>query len=240
LLATTAVAGVAALDLAASTRSTAAEGKRESASRTHLRAFATIRCEPQVAYEYWRNFENFPQFMAHVESVQVSAADRSTWRVKGPAGIHLEWDAEIIRDDPGSVISWRTLPGSTVSHSGGVRFRPAPRDQGTEVSLDIVYGQPGGRAGELAAKLLGEQPRQQVADDLRRFKQLIEAGSITRSDASPDGTTAHRQLRQRPGQPVADSAPTSSDSSPNSSDGSPNSSDSVATASDSSPNSEDQ
>jgi uncharacterized membrane protein len=177
-----------------------------------------------VAYEYWRNFENFPRFMAHVDSVRLGEGDRSHWRVKGPAGLHLEWDAEIIRDDPGSVISWRSLPGSTVNHSGGVRFRPAPREQGTEISLDIVYGQPGGRAGELAAKLLGEQPRQQVADDLRRFKQLIEAGSIVRSDASPEGTTAHRQLRQRPGQPVAGSGSKgSAGSSPESDSGSPDS-----------------
>jgi uncharacterized membrane protein len=180
LLAVTAVAGVAALDVVAGRRLSVAEAQSgDSSTRTHLRAFTTISCEPEQAYRYWRNFENFPNFMEHVESVRVTGDSLSHWRVKGPAGSHLEWDAEIIRDDPSSLISWQALPGAAVSHQGGVRFRRAPGGQATEVSLDIVYSQPAGRAGELAARLLGEHPQQQVTDDLQRFKQLIESMPAT-------------------------------------------------------------
>jgi uncharacterized membrane protein len=178
VLAVTAVAGLTVVDVVAGRRIAAAEGKSgDSSTRTHLRAYTTIRCEPEEAYRYWRNFENFPNFMDHVESVQVTGETLSHWRVKGPAGSHLEWDAEIIRDDPSSLISWQALPGAAISHQGGVRFRQASGGQGTEVSLDIVYSQPAGMAGGLAARLLGEHPQQQVSDDLRRFKQLIEAAS---------------------------------------------------------------
>jgi len=180
VLAITAVAGATALDVVAGRQISAAEGTSgDSSTRTHLRAFTTIRCEPEHAYRYWRNFENFPNFMEHVESVQAIGDTLSHWRVRGPAGSHLEWDAEIIRDDPSSLISWQALPGAEISHQGGVRFREAPGGQGTEVSLDIVYSQPAGFAGGLAARLLGEHPQQQVSDDLRRFKRLIEAGSVT-------------------------------------------------------------
>jgi uncharacterized membrane protein len=178
VVAMAAVAGVTVCDLVAGRRIAAAERTRPASStRTHLRAFTTIRCEPEEAYQYWRNFENFPTFMQHVESVRVTADTLSHWRIKGPAGGRLEWDAEIIRDDPASLISWESLPGAAISHQGGVRFRKAPG--GTEVSLDIVYSQPGGMAGGLAARVLGEHPQQQVTDDLRRFKDLIEARWVT-------------------------------------------------------------
>jgi uncharacterized membrane protein len=194
VLAIATVAGVTVCDVVAGWRIAATEGTSgDSSTRTHLRAFSTIRCEPEEAYRYWRNFENFPNFMDHVESVRVTGETLSHWRVKGPAGSHLEWDAEIIRDDPSSLISWQTLPGAAISHQGGVRFRKAPGGEGTEVSLDIVYSQPAGFAGGLAARLLGEHPQQQVFDDLRRFKHLIEVGSAAAADEASAGTRADQQ-----------------------------------------------
>jgi uncharacterized membrane protein len=204
VVAIAAVAGVTVCDVIASWRIAAAEGTSgDSSTRTHLRAFTTIRCAPEEAYRYWRNFENFPNFMDHVESVRVTGETLSHWRVKGPAGSHLEWDAEIIRDDPSSLISWQTLPGAAISNQGGVRFREAPGGQGTEVSLDIVYSQPAGLAGGLAAKLLGEHPQQQVSDDLRRFKQLIEAGSVLAADV----TSAVGPAGEQPGSSPAPAQP---------------------------------
>jgi uncharacterized membrane protein len=204
VLALAVVAGVTAFDLVAGRRMSAAEARSgDSSTRTHLRAFTTIQCDPEQAYAYWRNFENFPNFMNHVESVRVTGDSLSHWRIKGPAGSHLEWDAEIIRDDPSSLISWQALPGAAVSHQGGVRFRSAPEGQGTEVSLDIVYSQPAGRAGGFAAKLLGEHPQQQVTDDLQRFKQLIESGSVRGADAAP-ATITGPGLDDSAGQPSAE------------------------------------
>ena len=199
------VAGAAVCDVVASWRISAAEGTSgDSSTRTHLRAFTTIRCEPEEAYRYWRNFENFPTFMDHVESVRVTGETLSHWRVTGPAGSSLEWDAEIIRDDPSSLISWQTLPGAAISNQGGVRFREAPGGRGTEVSLDIVYSQPAGLAGGLVATLLGEHPQQQVSEDLRRFKQVIETGAVISSGPPSAETPAGQQ----PSFPPAPAQPT--------------------------------
>ena len=106
-------------------------------------------------------------------------------------------------DQPGRLLSWRSVAGSDVDNAGTVRFDTAPMGRGTEVRLRLSYAPPGGTAGRVVAKLLGEEPKQQVSDDLRRFKQLMEAGDLTRSEATPEGVRTTRLLRQRPGQPIA-------------------------------------
>jgi uncharacterized membrane protein len=95
-----------------------------------------------------------------------------------------EWDAEIIDDRPNELIAWRSLDGATVDNSGVVRFKPAPDGQGTEVHVELHYKPPAGKIGATIAKLFGEAPEQQVRDDLRAFKQVMEIGEIVQSDAS--------------------------------------------------------
>lgn len=127
-------------------------------------------------YGFWRNFENLPRFMDHLESVTVLDENRSHWVAKGPAGSRIEWDAVIHNEIEDELIAWRSLPGSEVSNAGSVHFTPALQANGTEVTVVLSYDPPAGKLGAAVAKLLGEEPSQQVEDDLRRLKQVLDAG----------------------------------------------------------------
>jgi len=118
-----------------------------------------------------------------------------------PVGRPLQWDAQITEDQPNKRIAWQSLPGSAIHNGGSIEFTPASDGDGTEVRVRIGYQMPGGVVGKAAATLFGESPDQQVNDDLRRFKQILETGQVLRSDGSPDGTAAARQLHQQPAQP---------------------------------------
>lgn len=136
----------------------------------------TVNATPEQLYAFWRNFENLPRFMDHLEMVHVIDDKRSHWRAKGPAGIKAEWDAEIINEVPNELIGWRSVDGSNVNNAGSVRFTPTPR--GTEVRVLLRYDPPGGSVGAAIAKLFGEDPEHQVKEELRRFKQIVETGEI--------------------------------------------------------------
>jgi uncharacterized membrane protein len=196
-----AVAGVTALDAFCAMRlrgngtTYRAAGFRPEARRTgtvHVQKSLTINKQPDVVYGFWRKLENLPKFMRHLESVQQLDETRSRWRAKAPAGLHVEWDAEIIDDQPNERISWRSIEGASVPNRGTVTFRPAPGARGTEIHVDMEYSVPGGRFSAAIAKLFGREPEQQVADDLRRLKQVLEAGEIARSG----GSASYRQPAQ--------------------------------------------
>lgn len=121
---------------------------------------------------------------------------------KGPAGRTVQWQAEIVDDNPGEYIAWRSVDGTDVSNSGSVRFAAAPGDRGTEITLELDYTPRNGAAGKAVAKLLGEEPNQQIRDDLRRFKQVLETGEIVRSEGSPAGLSTRQLVQQRPAQPL--------------------------------------
>jgi uncharacterized membrane protein len=199
MAATAAVAGITAVDLY-----TAIRGSRRGRSDGHrmtLCAAITVNRPREEVYRFWHDLQNLPRFMAHLESVRVTGDGRSHWRAKGPMGRAVEWEAEIVDDHPGELIAWRSLEGA-VGNSGSVRFTDAPGGRGTEVWVDLRYDPPAGVVGTTFAKLFGEHPDQQVRDDLRRFKQVMETGEVVRSEGSPEGTFAIRQVRQRPAQPV--------------------------------------
>jgi uncharacterized membrane protein len=140
----------------------------------------------EEVYAFWRDLRNLSRFMMHVELVTTSG-DRSHWIVKGPAGTTVEWDAEITEERPNELLAWRSLPGSQIENSGSVRFKKAPADRGTEVHVSLQYEPPAGKAGAALAKLFGEEPTQQLTDDLRRFKQVMETGEVVLSDGSLGG-----------------------------------------------------
>jgi uncharacterized membrane protein len=201
--ATAAVVGVTALDvydavqLSARTEGgTGGIGLRE----VHVRKAITVNRPAGEVYRFWRDFRNLPRFMQHLESVEVADERRSHWKTKGPAGRSVEWDAEIVEDRPDQQISWRSLPGSQVENSGSVRFVPAAGKRGTEVHVELRYSPPGGVIGAAIAWLFGESADQQVYDDLRAFKQILETGEVLVSDA----TLGNRGYWQRPAQPPAD------------------------------------
>lgn len=196
------VAGIAALDIYAALRASRAPEKTTEDEAMHVKAGITVRKPREEVYRFWRDFENLPSFMYHVESIDGNGNGRTHWKVKAPAGRTVEWDAELVEDRPGEALVWRSLEGSGLQNAGAVRFLDAPRNQGTEVHVEFDYAAPGGKVGEAVAKLFGEEPTQQTKDDLRRLKQVLETGFVVRSEASPEGSTAHRHLKQRPGQPL--------------------------------------
>jgi uncharacterized membrane protein len=158
----------------------------------------TVNRSPEELYRFWHDFENLPRFMAHLQSVQVTGEKRSHWKAKAPAGMTVEWDAEIIADRPHELIAWRSLEGSDVDHAGSVHFKPAPAGRGTEVRVEMQYIPPGGIIGAAIAKLFGEAPDQQLQEDLRRFKQTMEVGEVIQSEATARG----RGPAQPPAKPV--------------------------------------
>ncbi|WP_433186946.1 SRPBCC family protein [Actinoallomurus sp. CA-150999] len=167
-----------------------------------LRAAVTVKRPPDEVYRFWRDLENLPRFMIHLESVREIEDGRFRWKARSPLRGTVEWEAEITEDRPGELIAWRSTKGVIAGTSGSVRFTEAPGGRGTEVRVHLRYAQPGGTAGAAVARLLGEHPEQQVRDDLRRFKQVMETGEVIRSEGSPEGTLATRQLRQRPARPM--------------------------------------
>jgi uncharacterized membrane protein len=173
----------------------------ERSDGIRVRAAVTIRQPRDEVYAFWRNLENFPTFMSHVESVAAQDG-RTHWKVTAPVGT-VEWDAEIVEERDGELISWRAVPGSGVDNSGTVRFSDAPQGRGTEIRVELRYDPPAGGIGTVVAKLFGEDPEQQVKDDLRRLKQLLETGEIPVSEGSPEGQTARRQLLQKDANPAS-------------------------------------
>lgn len=172
-------------------------GDRPDVDGIRLTRAVTVATDPESAYRTWRDLPGLPRFMGHLMSVEETGPRTSRWTASAPGGGTVSWNAEIVDDVPGERLAWRALPDSEVAHDGEVVFRSAPRDLGTEVHATIRYQPPAGALGATIARLTGEEPRQQLFDDLQRFRQLIETGTVTRSDASLAG----RRLPQRPAQP---------------------------------------
>ena len=138
-------------------------------------------------YREWRRFDRLPRFMSHLREVRDLGNGKSHWAARGPAGLSVEWDAQIVTEREGEVIAWKSLDGSDVDTAGSVHFRPAPGGRGTVVTVSHKYLPPAGKLGAAAARLFGESPEQQVRDDLRRFKSMMEGGGAAESAAGKPG-----------------------------------------------------
>jgi uncharacterized membrane protein len=198
LFATANVLAVTALDVMASKSlakqpDTSAHEQMEKGIIRTKRSITVQRPVDEV-YSFWHDFQNLPQFMRHLESVRMTGDRRSHWVAKAPAGKTVEWDAETTEDRTNEVIAWRSLPGSKVYNAGEVRFSAAPGDRGTELRVTLDYDPPFGKLGSKLAMLWREEPGQQIADDLRHFKQVMETGEIVLSDST-------KRRGPRPAQP---------------------------------------
>jgi uncharacterized membrane protein len=147
----------------------------------------TINKPADELYRFWHDFENLPTFMKHLKSVTVQNDKRSHWIANAPLDNSVEWDADILEDRENEFISWASVEGADVENSGFIRFKKAPGDRGTEVKVVLEYSPPGGALASVFAKLFGEEPEQQIGDDLRRFKMLMEAGEIATTEGQPKG-----------------------------------------------------
>jgi uncharacterized membrane protein len=179
--------GIAALDALGSSQAVRSGDGSQAAGQAigdKASAAITINAPPHKVYQFWDGFQNLPRFMSDFATVEIIGPSRSHWTVRGPAGISVRWDAEIIESQPNELIAWRTLPGSDVEATGRVLFGAAPGDQGTEVRQEIWFTLPGGELGRLIGELVAGGLGIQMENDLRRAKQLIEIGEIVRSDDS--------------------------------------------------------
>jgi len=139
----------------------------------------------ETVFDFWRRYENFPRFMSNVREVRDLDGGRSHWTVAGPAGVPVDWDAEITQMVPNKVIAWKTLPGSTVPHAGIVRFQPTP-DGTTSISVRLSYDPPAGAVGHTVATLFGADPKSELDADITRLKALIETGRPAQDAARPE------------------------------------------------------
>lgn len=168
-----------------------AEGIESLANGVHITTAFGIRKPAEELYAFWRNFENLPRVMTHLESVRVIDDRRSHWiaKAKSLGGKRLEWDAEITVDEPDRRIAWRSLPGGDVDNAGQITFAPGlHEDRGTEVHVRMDYVPPLGRLGHLLASALGNNPKRVVREDLRNFKRLMEIGEILTIVGQAHGT----------------------------------------------------
>ena len=182
---TAGVLAVTALDVYAGRRLQASQSA--DAPQIAVTESVTIDASPGELYQFWKNLENLPLFMDHLESVSRANDRTSHWVARAPAGASVEWDAEIVDDRPDRRIGWRTLPGSQVTHEGMVSFEPAPGGRGTVVRIEMLYCPPAGKVGMQIARLFGEEPGLQINDDLRHLKQLLETGEVATTLGQPSG-----------------------------------------------------
>jgi uncharacterized membrane protein len=151
-----------------------------------LEASVTIARPVEEVFERFRRFDDLPNFMRAIERIDLSGARQSHWVIRAPAGLKVEWDAAIINDEPPTRLAWRSLPGADVASAGSVRFQALPRG-GTAVHVLLQYEPPFGKTGASLASLLGHSPAALLREDLRRFKQVMEAGEIPRADHRAGG-----------------------------------------------------
>ena len=154
----------------------------------------TVTRPIEEVFAFWKGYANLPRFMRHLTSVETLGENRTRWTATGPAGVAVSWDAETTVERENEWIAWRSLENADVCHHGSVRFRQAPGDRGTEVHVHLQYRPPAGRLGRGIAWLFGEEPGQQIKEDLRRFKQLLETGEIPLAEG----------MACRPAQPARD------------------------------------
>jgi uncharacterized membrane protein len=192
--ATAMVAGVTALDVLCAQSLSGAPLPFMSATPVRVETSIVVNRSPEECYGFWRNYENLARFMSHVRAVRAVAERRTYWRAEAPGGIAVEWYAETMDDVPNQRISWRSVPGSDIFTSGEVRFERAPGGRGCIVREQMEYSFPGSKAASALAKLIGKEPGQVANKDLRRFKQIIETGSIVTTEGQPSGRTKGKTL----------------------------------------------
>ena len=172
--------------LGRNTRSSNTKDALAGSRGVHVREAITINRPVDEVYRFWRQLSNLPSFMTHLEDVEERDRTRSRWTARGPAGTTVSWDAHIINEIPNELIAWQSVGNSDVATAGSVHFNPTPHG-GTEVWTHLQYDPPAGRLGAWVASLFGEEPSQQIREDLRRLKSYLETGEAARTQAQSFG-----------------------------------------------------
>ena len=156
----------------------------------HVETSIAIDKSPEELYAFWRDFKNLPLFMRNLESVTELSQTQSHWVAKGPGGSRVEWDAEIFTEKENELISWRSLEDADFVNAGSVRFQAGPEGHGTFVRVSMNYNPPAGKVGASLVQLFGAEPAQLIKEDLRRLKQIMEAGEVATIDGQTSGRAA--------------------------------------------------
>lgn len=160
----------------------------------NVRAVVTVNKPKDEVYHFWRNLENLPSFMTHLKSVTTMDNGQSHWEAKLPGmPTTISWDATIVKDEPGSLLGWNSLPGSTIDNAGKVTFTDAG-ENGTEVRIVFTYRAPLGPAGESIARLLNPLFKNMIREELRNFRRYMESGEIPTIEGQPSGREEHAAI----------------------------------------------
>ncbi|WP_342381616.1 SRPBCC family protein [Myxococcus stipitatus] len=156
----------------------------------------TVNAPVEEVFAFWDAMQNFPRFMTHVDEIRVDSSGRSYWKVKGPAGLHFEWEAEVTQRVPNKLLAWRSVKGTSVENAGVIHFERTPKG-GTRLDIRLAYNPPAGAIGHAFARLLGVDPKRQMDDDLLRLKSLLERGKATgRETVTRESLSVGRTGRQ--------------------------------------------
>ncbi|HEV7507750.1 MAG TPA: SRPBCC family protein [Thermoanaerobaculia bacterium] len=172
-----------------------AQSASDAVSPVPIEAAVTIGKPADELYRFWRQLENLPRFMKNLDSVTESDGRHSHWVGRSPLGFKMEWDAEILDEREGKLLSWRSLPDSDVQNAGTVFFDQAASERGTVVRVSLDYQVPGHFFGQAAGKVLSGITEQQVREDLRRFKELMEAGEVATTEGQPHGVRSFVDIK---------------------------------------------
>jgi len=154
----------------------------KKAPAIEVKSVFTVLKPINEVYEFWRNFENLPRFMKHLQEVEVLDERRSHWAARIPGGLgKISWEAVIQEEVPNRLISWCSLPGSTIDNAGHLLFEQSADNEGTVIQARISYRLPAGHVGSMAGKLVNPVVEGMIKEDLRRFKSLLETGEISSS-----------------------------------------------------------
>ncbi len=182
-----------ALNIDTSDKHRSDEGEHVHKGRL-IKHTVTVNRPAEELYHFWRDVRNTTKFMTNIRSAESTGPKTSRWVSDGPMGKTFAWDSEIINDQPGRLIAWKTLPGADINQAGTVRFEPATGGRGTVVTVEVNYEPPAGLVGLAIAKVLGEDPDARTRENLRQFKQLMEAGEIPTIDGQSSGRESRPSL----------------------------------------------
>jgi uncharacterized membrane protein len=161
----------------------------------HLRKSVSILRSPDDLYNFWRDFSNLARFMPNIESVEAIEGGLWRWKARGPASTTYEWEAVLLEDRPNELISWRSIENADVDNAGSVSFRPSLEGHGTHVRVELTFNPPAGALGDWLSVFSQSEPAAQLAEDLRRFKQLMETGEIPTSARRREELPEDRRVR---------------------------------------------
>ena len=173
-------------------------GKDEVPREVHLQKSIIINRSPSELYHFWQNVEYLPKFSKYLCSVTPIDQKRSHWILCGPAGVNIEWDAEIFNQKENELIAWRSLSCSDIANAGSVHFYPIAKGNSTLLRVVLNYNPPAGKLGARLAELLGMDPAELIREDLQRLKKLLEGGEL----AVADGEAFDTSLSSRAASPA--------------------------------------